>query len=807
MKRIYLLFALVISAMYTTAGIVTYTFTSKTWESQLGTVKCDGLTDGWISHKDAAHFDKQTSYLAHGVKVTSSFSGAGAKSVKSFKNINRIVFNYGTTADGKGSIKVQIGANPSIDTVITKSTSNQDFVIDLPEPQSGYITFYVNCTKNSLFLSSITLRADSTPFTQVSYQMVTDVNQLKDSDQIIFGASAGDYIMSFFDESFSKNNIKAIPGVYAADRQTVNENEAAVYTLRTIKHNNKTRYLLVDDIRYYSAYLVASGGQTKNRLALWGDYTSSMYGDYGIWDITIAANGDATIASQGVSLGKYIQLNESSPTGAIYGCYQNLNYTSPRIYHRVEGIGDQPTIVAPIANFGTMVKKGTGVLEGAKTILINANNLTDTIRCALRQSNVFSLDTNRLDKNGDYLTIRYQADTVGQFVDTLELTSGEVSKQILVFLDVQPLRTISQVVEVDDYTMVYLDSVVVTKKYDKYVFIRDATGSMLIWDATNPATGKPYAQDLKNGHVLTNVQGRFRNYYGVPELSPSAAWKVGAKKLSCEPDTVLTVDSADVCRYVRIEKVVVEDGLWQGIPVLDKFNTGVKSGVTTTLDAIVMIDHDVLQLWIVKQTTEQLEEKSIAEATQSEDVDYVLLNSVVVTKKYDQYVFVRDETGSMLILDTLNTATKIDNGHQLSNVQGSYLNHGGVPELTSADKWTVAAKKVTCNPEEVTQVDSADVCRYVRIEDVVVVDNTWQGIAVVDKFGAGVKNDVESTIDAIVMIDQTEVQLWVVKQTEKSTGLAPVHNTQDAMYKYIRDGQFFIRLGENQVNANGQTIK
>jgi len=618
MKRIYLLLALMISAMCVKAGITTYQFTSLKWASQVGATKCDGQTDGWISDKDATEYttgrtDAQGRLYSQGVGVKTGTSGAGATSVKSFTKVRRVTINFAqNSSKGKGVVYVQVGENTPDSLVIHKPAKsgdgvyNRDSNIYITGEPTGKIKFWINCSENAIYLNTLTVRSEDggSPFTQDSYQLVTDVKQLQDSDQIIFGVAKSDYIMGYFDEYVSKNNIAAIKAKYSADRQTVAENEAAVYTLwawvDTVK--KKDYFSFVDEIRYEQAFLVASGGATKNRLAIWDNYTSPVYGDYGVWDVDIDVNGEATIMSMGTSAGKYMQLNGGSPSGPIFACYQNLNYEKVCIYRRVSAIGDKPAIVAPMCNFGTAVLNGE-TLVGSQTIQVNANKLTQDIACQLKQGTTFSLGATTIDRDGDNLTISYQATEPGKYIDTLVLTSDTVRTEALILLDVQPLRTIAEVTSLEDYTTVYLNPVVVTKKYDKYVFIRDETGSMLIWDATNPKTGKPYAQGLEKGHQLTGVQGVFQNYYGVPELSPTAAWTVAAQKVDVNPDTVLMVDSADVCRYVFMDSVIVnEEGQWQGLSVMDKFQTGSPIMlIETKLESIVMIDHDQVQLWIVKQ--------------------------------------------------------------------------------------------------------------------------------------------------------------------------------------------------------------
>ncbi|MCQ2311250.1 MAG: hypothetical protein MJZ64_05820 [Paludibacteraceae bacterium] len=639
MKRDYLLFLFVISAMMAQAGITTYQFTGVKWTSQVGAAKCDGKTDGWVSDKDDGAYDvgriwADQSLHGAGVGVQTGQSGAGATSVKSFTKVRQIKFNLcqNSSNKGQGVIYVQIGDSP-IDSIVmtnqnmTASDLNRDSTIRITTEKSGKIRFWIKCTKNAIYINTITIRAEeggSNPFTEDSYQLVTDRKQLQDSDQIIFGVTKGNYIMGYFDNEVNKNNIPAIKGNYSTDRQTVGENDAAVYTLWLMQEEQTgdSFYVFVDEIRYEQAFLVASGGATKNRLALWGDYTSPVYGDYGVWDVTVQPNGEATIESMGTSAGKYMQLNSGNATGPIFACYSNLNYDKICLYRRVSAIGDKAAIVAPMCNFGVTALSDDEV-SGSKTIQVNANKLTEDITCTFKHGDVFSLGTTTIDRDGDELTIRYRVTEAGKYTDTLVLTSGSVSAEVLVLLDVKQLCTIAEAVQSDDYDFVYLNPVVVTKKYSQYVFIRDETGSMLIWDATDPKTGKPYAQGLEQGHVLSNVQGRFKNYYGVPEITPTSAWTVAAQKKDVSPETVMSVDSADVCRYVQMTGVTVENGLWQGIPVVDAFLTGVIASIPTTLDAIVMIDHDETQLWVVKQIYSPTDVNQVYDKTPSQCGKYI----------------------------------------------------------------------------------------------------------------------------------------------------------------------------------------
>lgn len=605
-----LLYILLLCTTNVFAGITTYTFTDKQWASKQGTIACDGKNDGWISDKDGTEY---SSLYQIGVKVTAKGTGAGATSVQSFTNVRRLTINYATTTTGKGSIRVQIGENSPIDSVFTISNPhNRDLTIVLPEEQTGKITFTINCTRNSIFLNSISIRSAegaSPEFTQSAFRLVTDVHTLRDSDQVIFGIADGTtpMLMGYYNETVSKNNIHAISGTYSADRNTVNANDNAIYTLRKVADSNgDTAYIFQDEIRYEEAYLVANGGKTKNKLALWTNYTSKEYGDYGIWTMSIARDGAATIMSQGTSTGKYIQYNSADK---LFGCYAEPGKFIPVcIYREVPAIGtDKPCISASLVNFGEVCLSDASV-SGSKTITVNAIRLTEDIQATLRHADIFSLSASVLDRDGDQLTISYHTAGAGLYMDTLDLVSGDTRSSVTVLLNVVPQQTVAEAVQNEDFATVYLNPVVVTKKYDRYIFVRDDSGSMLIYDGMDTA-GKPFGQGLSKGDVLTRVHGRYQNYYGVPELSPMEAWHVEGSKTECLPDSnILALDSADVCRYVVLDSVVVsgEQCTYRGqtYALADKFNIGtLVENKPTRIEVIVSYDWNVLTLWIISQTT------------------------------------------------------------------------------------------------------------------------------------------------------------------------------------------------------------
>ena len=547
------------------ATSTTYTFTNQTWSSKVGTISCDGTTDGWTNIMPAKEF-----WAGQGAKVnvkSSDYDGeAKTESVISFENVRKVIVHYCTNSKkGAGSISVLIDdttmtANPTTE----GGTTVRDMVFELQKERTGKITLDVKCTTNAIFINGITIKADNgsgEEFSAKVYHLVTDVAQLKDSDIIMIGIADGktNKVLGYFDESISKNNIHAVSAKYSDNREYVNGIEDVSYVLRTAtsEKGQKACYTIYDP--FAEAFVVASGGKTKNALRIWDKaYDPNTYGDYGYWDIQVAANGEATIMCLGNSLGKYIQYN---PTFNLFGAYQEMKMTPVSIYRQEEAKDlTKPLIVVPLANFGTEVMRTETELNGSKTIEVKANKLTENMTATLKEGTTFSLSTTTLDRDGDKLTILYHVTAPGKYIDTLTIANKDTSAQVLVHLNVAKELTIAEAVTSGDFEYIYLNPVTVTKKYDRMVYVRDATGAMMLYDE-GPDNAR-FAKDMVLGNVLNKVEGKFQNYWGVPELHLMAKPDFNKNKtIECLPDTMTVVaDSADVCRYIYYDSVAIVYG-------------------------------------------------------------------------------------------------------------------------------------------------------------------------------------------------------------------------------------------------------
>lgn len=152
MKKFYFLFlfALIASISNLYAAEVTYTFTSKTWEAT-----SDGVAANWTSKKNGAGFSK-------GVQATEAFNTDDilAISPKSFEKVTKVTVAYHTNSkSGAGNISVKIGDNTGISKSVTKTggTKSRSLEYTPAESQTGNVALAVKCTKNSIYVESVSI--------------------------------------------------------------------------------------------------------------------------------------------------------------------------------------------------------------------------------------------------------------------------------------------------------------------------------------------------------------------------------------------------------------------------------------------------------------------------------------------------------------------------------------------------------------------------------------------------------------------------------------------------------------------------
>ena len=105
-----------------------------------------------------------------GVQVTTGTTGANATSPISFSNISKIDVKYCTNAkSGEGTIKLQVGTGTAKTFSVTAPSSGgtdlKTATFDYSTAETGYVKLTVDCTTNSIYISSVAITYSNIPHT------------------------------------------------------------------------------------------------------------------------------------------------------------------------------------------------------------------------------------------------------------------------------------------------------------------------------------------------------------------------------------------------------------------------------------------------------------------------------------------------------------------------------------------------------------------------------------------------------------------------------------------------------------------
>ena len=150
MRKIYFLFLFVLiasmSGLQAAEETITYTFNSKSWGADPA---------NWTSIKDGNQLQG-----GRGVQVTTKASGASAVSPESFTNIKNVEVVYSTNASaGNGNIAISVGETEIASQAVTTQggTSDRSMYFTPESSLTGNVTIAVTCTKNSIYVKSVTI--------------------------------------------------------------------------------------------------------------------------------------------------------------------------------------------------------------------------------------------------------------------------------------------------------------------------------------------------------------------------------------------------------------------------------------------------------------------------------------------------------------------------------------------------------------------------------------------------------------------------------------------------------------------------
>ena len=285
--------------------------------------------------------------------------------------------------------------------------------------------------------------------TTVTYNALKDPALLTDGAKVFFGTSkeGEDYIMGFFSEEISKNNIKGVAATYGDKRHTVTAELAYAYTVQ-----REGDYIIFID-------------QDGNYLRPISDSklrSSTTLDNQAKWTITTINQDDATVEVKNAGFTRYIY-NNCQGTNEIFNIYSgyDASYLAKTILYAstapewVDRVRDPwMTVDTTTLDWGQMEPDTTYASDptwkdwgDSRKFTLTFNDLTDDITVTLTGDDAFYCGTKVIRttaKQPVELTVYWETDEVGVYEGKLTLsTKTEGVEDIVIDLKAEavPLGT------------------------------------------------------------------------------------------------------------------------------------------------------------------------------------------------------------------------------------------------------------------------------------------------------------------------------------------------------------------------------
>ena len=287
--------------------------------------------------------------------------------------------------------------------------------------------------------------------TTVTYNAVKDPSCLTDGAKVFFGTSkeGEDYIMGFYSEEISKNNIKGVAATYGENRHAVTAEQAYAYTVQ----RDGDYIIFVDADGNYLRPI----SDSKLR-------SSTTLDNQAKWTINEINQDDATVEVKNAGFTSRYIYNNCQGTNEIFNIYSGYDAsylaktilyanTAPEWTDRV--LDSWMTVSDTILDWGQMEPDTTYASDESwkdwgdvRRFTLNFNDLTDDITVTLTGDTAFYCGTEVIRttaKQPVELSVYWETDEVGIYTAELRLsTATEGVEDIVIQLRAEavPLGTL-----------------------------------------------------------------------------------------------------------------------------------------------------------------------------------------------------------------------------------------------------------------------------------------------------------------------------------------------------------------------------
>ena len=266
--------------------------------------------------------------------------------------------------------------------------------------------------------------------TTVTYNAVKDPACLTEGAKVFFGTSkeGEDYIMGFYSEEISKNNIKGVSATYGENRHTVTAEQAYAYTVK----REGDYYIFVDQDGNYLRPI----SDSKLR-------SSDILDNQSKWTIGTINQDDATVEVKNAGFTSRYIYNNCQGTNEIFNIYSGYDSsylaktilyasTAPEWEDRV--LDSWMAVDTTLLDWGQIEPDTTYASDenwkdwgDARRFTLTFNDLTEDITLTLTGSETFYCGTEVIRKDAKQpveVTVYWETDEVGVYTGQLTLSTA-----------------------------------------------------------------------------------------------------------------------------------------------------------------------------------------------------------------------------------------------------------------------------------------------------------------------------------------------------------------------------------------------
>ena len=250
------------------------------------------------------------------------------------------------------------------------------------------------------------------------------------------------------------------------------------------------------------------------------------------WTISIAENGEATIASTNTEYGRFLY-NVNNPRFLNYTSDSNKSMLLPKIY-KVEGTTQQQVATPTASPAAGEVTKGTEVTfscktEGAKILIAtDGKTFAEGTEATVNEDVTFTVKATK-EGMDDSDTVTFAYTVKAEEPTTVPISTALAGEKDASF-------TVKGVVTLVDGQNYYL---------------QDATGGICLRLASKTT-------EIALGDTIIGT-GKRDTYNGLPQLGSGTFQKSSGQTLTAKSTTIGALTTADVCTYVTISGVEVTE--------------------------------------------------------------------------------------------------------------------------------------------------------------------------------------------------------------------------------------------------------